>query len=75
MATTVKGDKYEFEMKSPDPMAKYIAYGLSDDDKMGDDSVVECVKESNGQIKAYMSRNVPGGPKYTERLSRVSIFT
>lgn len=34
--------------------AAYVALGLSDDDKMGKDSVVECINES-GSVKAYMS--------------------
>lgn len=38
----------------PTENAAYIAVGLSQDDKMGDDSVVECVYE-NGRINAYTS--------------------
>lgn len=32
----------------------YVAVGLSYDDKMGDDSVIECVPES-GTVKAFSS--------------------
>lgn len=34
--------------------ASYVALGLSDDNKMGKDSVIECVNEA-GSIKAYAS--------------------
>jgi hypothetical protein len=34
--------------------AKYIAMALSKDDRMGDDSVMECVKEGD-QVKVYSS--------------------
>lgn len=34
--------------------AAYVAIGLSDDNKMGKDSVIECVNEA-GSIKAYAS--------------------
>lgn len=58
-AITVRGDRYEFEMKtSSDENPRYVAVGLSEDTKMGDDSVMECVRE-NGQIQAYSSWNTP----------------
>lgn len=37
---------------------RYVAVGLSEDAKMGDDSVMECVRE-NGRIQAYSSWNTP----------------
>lgn len=74
VAITVRGDRYEFEVKAPKE-AIYVAVGLSHDDKMGDDSIVECVRQGNG-AKAYMSRttarNNPG--LGVVRLPRVNIF-
>lgn len=43
--------------------AGYVALGLSDDDKMGKDSVVECVNES-GSVKAYTSWTVVSNGKF-----------
>lgn len=48
--------KYLFEMHS-EPKAAYIATGLSFDRKMGDDSVMECVKEGN-EVKIYSSYTI-----------------
>ncbi|XP_043793259.1 putative ferric-chelate reductase 1 homolog isoform X1 [Apis laboriosa] len=50
----VHGERYLFELQARD--SKYVAVGLSDDSKMGDDSVVECVNEE-GEIGLYMSWN------------------
>ena len=50
--------KVIFEMRSW-KAAKYIAMGLSTDKEMGDDSVMECVKEGD-EIKAYSSWTVVG---------------
>lgn len=72
MTTIVKGESYEFELKAPQDAA-YVAFGLSDDDKMGDDSVVECVRDQSGKFAAFMSRNLPG-VKNVERLKRVCCF-
>lgn len=69
VAITVRGDRYEFELKAPKD-AKYVAVGLSDDDKMGDDSVVECVREGVG-AKIYMSRTTPRPNLGVERLAKV----
>ncbi|XP_056640678.1 putative ferric-chelate reductase 1 homolog [Diorhabda sublineata] len=52
-AITVTGDKYDFEMKA-DGNAGWVGVGLSDDSKMGDDSVIECVKDGN-RLRTYMS--------------------
>lgn len=58
-AVTVRGERYEFELKTAaEDNARYVAVGLSDDTKMGDDSVVECVRE-NGRIQAYASWTTP----------------
>lgn len=53
VAITVTGDRYDFELKA-DSNAAWVGVGLSDDDKMGDDSVIECVKRGTG-VAAYMS--------------------
>ncbi|XP_050523392.1 putative ferric-chelate reductase 1 homolog [Daktulosphaira vitifoliae] len=57
-AVKVDGIRYIFEMKAKN--AAYVAVGLSDDQKMGGDSVIECVHENTGsnQIKAYRSWNI-----------------
>ncbi|XP_031639436.1 putative ferric-chelate reductase 1 homolog isoform X2 [Contarinia nasturtii] len=55
----VRGERYEFEIKSaPGENPAYVAVALSSDDKMGDDSVMECVPEA-GQIRAYASWTLP----------------
>lgn len=58
----ILGDRYIYELRSS-RTAGYVALGLSNDDKMGRDSVVECVKES-GTVKAYTSMTVVGGGKF-----------
>lgn len=57
-AITVTGDKYDFEVKATGNVA-WVGVGLSDDSKMGEDSVIECVKEGNG-LKTYMSWTTSG---------------
>lgn len=57
VAVAVRGTRYEFEMKAL--KALYVAVGLSDDAKMGGDSVVEC-QTVGGKVQAFMSWNVPG---------------
>lgn len=55
----VSGERYEFEIKSrPGDNPAYVAVALSTDNKMGDDSVMECVPEA-GQIRAYASWTTP----------------
>ncbi|XP_044737740.1 putative ferric-chelate reductase 1 homolog isoform X2 [Chrysoperla carnea] len=56
VACTVKGEQYEFELKSV--QGAYVAVGLSDDDKMGDDSTIECVRDATG-LDAHMGYTVP----------------
>lgn len=57
--STVRGESYEFEIKSsPGENPSYVAVALSTDDKMGDDSVMECVPEA-GNIRAYTSWTLP----------------
>lgn len=54
VATIVQGERYFFEMKSGYNRPAYVAVGLSNDAKMGDDSVIECVPEQ-GTVNAYTS--------------------
>ncbi|EDV55831.1 putative ferric-chelate reductase 1 homolog isoform X2 [Drosophila erecta] len=52
---TVRGDVFEFEIQSgKGTNAAYVAVGLSDDAKMGDDLTSECVPE-NGRVNLYSS--------------------
>ncbi|XP_073846110.1 putative ferric-chelate reductase 1 homolog isoform X2 [Musca autumnalis] len=53
-AIKVRGNIYEFELKSQAKDAAYVALGLSEDDKMGDDLVIECVPQ-NGKVSMYSS--------------------
>ncbi|KAK2589300.1 hypothetical protein KPH14_007851 [Odynerus spinipes] len=62
VAVLVRGDRYLFEMQGRD--GKYVAVGLSENNKMGDDSVVECTNEG-GEVKLYTSWNTPD--KHNER--------
>lgn len=57
VAVTVSGDRYEFELKAVGSPA-WVGVGLSDDNKMGDDSVLECVKEGNS-VRPYLSWTTP----------------
>ncbi|XP_058125486.1 putative ferric-chelate reductase 1 homolog isoform X1 [Anopheles ziemanni] len=50
----VLGARYVFELKSGHNRPAYVAFGLSNDAKMGDDSVLECVPEQ-GTVNAYAS--------------------
>lgn len=58
VAISVEGTRYTFELKARTPA--YVAVGLSDDAKMGGDSVVECVYDGTSNVKAYQSWNRPG---------------
>ncbi|KAH8285537.1 hypothetical protein KR054_010636 [Drosophila jambulina] len=52
---TVRGDIYEFEIQSGrGTNAAYVAVGLSEDAKMGEDLTTECVPE-NGRVNLYSS--------------------
>ncbi|XP_017094126.2 putative ferric-chelate reductase 1 homolog [Drosophila bipectinata] len=54
-AVTVRGDVYEFEIQcGKETYAAYVAVGLSDDERMGDDLTTECVPE-NGRVNLYSS--------------------
>lgn len=69
MAVSVFGERFEFEMKATG-MASWVGVGLSEDTFMGDDSVIECVKEG-GNVKAYMSWTTPRPNLGVNRLSKV----
>lgn len=70
VAVTVSGDKYEFEMKATGN-AGWVGVGLSDDEKMGEDSVIECAKRGSS-VAAYMSWT-SGPPNYgSARLNNVT---
>ncbi|XP_058054768.1 putative ferric-chelate reductase 1 homolog isoform X2 [Anopheles bellator] len=56
---SVLGSSYVFEMKAGYNSPAYVAVGLSDDAKMGDDSVIECVPEQ-GVVNAYASWTATG---------------
>lgn len=60
----VRGDIYEFEVKSGQSNEKpaYVAVGISEDDKMGDDFVMECIPENN-KVQLYSSWTT-GNPNY-----------
>nr|CAD7199938.1 unnamed protein product [Timema douglasi] len=53
----VEGDRYTFEVKGKG--AGYAAVALSEDSKMGDDSVMECARDSvqNRPANVYLSYN------------------
>lgn len=51
----------------------YVAVALSTDDKMGDDSVMECVPEA-GQIRAYTSWTLPRPNLGVTRQGVVCVF-
>ncbi|XP_032590447.1 putative ferric-chelate reductase 1 homolog isoform X3 [Drosophila grimshawi] len=80
-AVTVRGDIYEFELRSgKGTNAAYVAVGLSDDAKMGEDLSTECVPE-NGRVNVYTSytsaspysANRANVPQNTARLLNASL--
>ncbi|XP_015186206.1 PREDICTED: putative ferric-chelate reductase 1 homolog isoform X2 [Polistes dominula] len=64
VSVLVRGDRYLFEMQARE--GKYVAVGLSENNKMDDDSVVECTNDGS-DIKLYTSWNTPN--KRNERHS------
>lgn len=70
-AVTVLGDRYIFEVKAPN--AAWVGVGLSSDSKMGDDSVIECVKDGNN-VNAHMSWTTARPNLGVSRLNSVSKF-
>lgn len=65
LAIFVAGDSYTFEVQGTDN-PKYVAAGLSMDNKMGDDSAMECVND-NGRIKLFASWTYPKAEPYVSR--------
>ncbi|CAH0714862.1 unnamed protein product, partial [Brenthis ino] len=65
VAIFVVGDSYTFEIQGTDN-PKYIATALSLDNKMGDDSAMECVND-NGRIKLFTSWTYPKAEPYVNR--------
>lgn len=53
VAVSVAGDKFDFELKGYQG-AKWVGVGLSDDNKMGSDSVIECAL-SNNTLDSFLS--------------------
>ncbi|KAJ6643374.1 putative ferric-chelate reductase 1 like, partial [Pseudolycoriella hygida] len=51
-------EKYVFELQSSVNGTRYVAFGLSKDEFMGSDSVIECIAEG-GNITAHTSWNTP----------------
>lgn len=51
----------------------YVAVGLSTDNRMGEDAVMECVPE-NGQVRAYTSWTTPSPNLGVIRQGVVSIL-
>uniref|UniRef100_A0A1A9WDX6 Ferric-chelate reductase 1 homolog n=1 Tax=Glossina brevipalpis TaxID=37001 RepID=A0A1A9WDX6_9MUSC len=54
VAIKVRGNIHEFEIMSNAKDAAYVAFGLSEDTKMGEDLVTECIPQ-NGRISMYSS--------------------
>lgn len=65
VAVLVRGDRYLFEMQTR--KGKYVAVGLSENNKMDDDSVVECVNEGD-DVRLYTSWNTPDKSNERQRL-------
>ncbi|XP_045507072.1 putative ferric-chelate reductase 1 homolog [Colias croceus] len=66
LAIFVAGDTYTFEIQGTDN-PKYVAAGLSADNKMGDDSAMECVRNDNGRINLFTSWTYPKEEPYVKR--------
>lgn len=59
----VRGDTYIFTLfgtTTSKGAPKFVALGLSEDEKMSDDSVMECIVNDDNQIEAHMSYNIKG---------------
>ncbi|XP_034826030.1 putative ferric-chelate reductase 1 homolog isoform X1 [Maniola hyperantus] len=66
VAVFVAGDTYTFEIQGTDN-PKYIAAALSMDNKMGDDSAMECVRNDNGRVDLFTSWTYPKVEPYVKR--------
>ncbi|XP_068624123.1 putative ferric-chelate reductase 1 homolog [Battus philenor] len=66
MAVFVAGDTFTFEIQGTDN-PKYVAAGLSTDNKMGDDSAMECIRNDNGRVSLFTSWTYPKAEPYVRR--------
>ncbi|XP_039764896.1 putative ferric-chelate reductase 1 homolog isoform X1 [Pararge aegeria] len=66
VAIFVAGDTYTFEIQGSDN-PKYVAAALSMDNKMGDDSAMECVRNDNGRVNLFTSWTYPKVEPYVRR--------
>ncbi|KAI8423800.1 hypothetical protein MSG28_012811 [Choristoneura fumiferana] len=66
VAIFVAGDKYTFEIQGTGN-PKYVAAALSMDNKMGDDSAMECVRSDNGRVNLFTSWTYPKVDPYVRR--------
>ena len=66
VAIFVSGDKYTFELQGVGN-PKYVATGLSTDNKMGADSAMECVRNDNGRVSLFTSWTYPKAEPYVSR--------
>ncbi|XP_053620478.1 putative ferric-chelate reductase 1 homolog [Plodia interpunctella] len=66
VAVFVAGDIYTFELQAA-KNPKYVSTGLSMDNKMGDDSAVECVRNDNGRVSIFTSWTYPKEEPYVRR--------
>ncbi|RVE45028.1 hypothetical protein evm_010346 [Chilo suppressalis] len=66
VAVLVIGDIYTFEIQGTDN-PKYVAAALSNDNKMGDDSAMECVRNDNGRVSLFTSWTYPKSEPYVRR--------
>ncbi|CAK1547748.1 unnamed protein product [Leptosia nina] len=66
VAIFVVGDTYTFEIQGTDN-PKYVAAALSTDNKMGDDSAMECVRNDNGRVTLFTSWTYPKSEPYVKR--------
>lgn len=54
----VIGGKFHFELKSNANNVRYVAVGISEDDRMGNDAGMECIP-INGEVRAFSSYVTP----------------
>nr|XP_032521906.1 putative ferric-chelate reductase 1 homolog isoform X2 [Danaus plexippus plexippus] len=66
VAVFVAGDTYTFEIQGIDN-PKYVSAGLSTNNKMGDDSAMECVRNDNGRVSLFTSWTYPKVEPYVRR--------
>lgn len=66
VAIFVAGDSYTFEIQGTGN-PKYVGAGLSKDNKMGDDSAMECVRNDNGRVSLFTSWTYPKVEPYVNR--------